>query len=147
MSKHDFTEFSHKILVAGKNALISRNFSDSTRSLYMKKLAIVMREQAENQDQPDNANNDSQNGHTEVNGKSDANGSHENETENEKVLDKSLGEYSADEEINSDDEQPAVVVKQSTRASVTPKKTTSTKKSPLQSLGASIRQRFSAACK
>ena len=108
-----------------------------------------MREQAnndENQDQPDNANNDSQNGHTEVNGKSDSNGSHE-ETENEKVLDKSLGEYSADEEINSDDEQPAVVVKQSTRASVTPKKTTSTKKSPLQSLGASIRQRFSAACK
>merc|ERR1711976_954122 len=70
---------------------------DSTRSLYMKNLAIVMREQAENQDQPDNANNDSQNGHTEVNGKSDANGSHEeNENENEKLVDKSLGEYGAD---------------------------------------------------
>jgi hypothetical protein len=52
-------------------------------------------------------------------------------------------EFSADEEVVSeeDEEQPAIVVKKSTRASVTPKKTTSAS-SPLQSIGVSLRQRF-----
>ncbi len=106
-------------------------FSDSTRALYQKKLAIVLREKAR-LDEPDSQ----QNGHTapEVNGskKSD--------------LNKSVAEFSADEEeVNEeieDEEQPSVVVKQSSRTA-TPTKSLSSKTSPLQALGQSLRQRFS----
>jgi len=93
---------------------------DSTRSLYQKKLAIVMREQ-------DVVDGDGEelNGHTNgTNGK----------------LDKSLEEFSADDEVPEQEEEQ-VVVKKSSRKSATPK-VASESKSPLQALGNSLRQRF-----
>lgn len=108
--------------------------SDSTRSLYQKKLAIVMREKT---DQIDGNGEAQENGHSHVNGK---------------PIDKSVAEFSADEdaveeeeEANAeDDDQPSVVVRPSSRMSTTPSKSIKkdSKKSPLQALGNSIRQRF-----
>ena len=83
------------------------DFSDSTRSLYRKKLAITMRE----------ARTEETNGEPDLIGASITNGnSHYDELQN--------GEYSADDEEilepvqkeNSEDEQPSLV----TRPSVTP---------------------------
>jgi len=74
-------------------------------------------------------NNGQQNGHDEVNGK---------------ALDKSVAEFSADEEeVNSaaDDAQPSVVVRKSSRKA-TPNKSKKGDVSPLQALGTSLRQRF-----
>lgn len=94
---------------------------DSTRSLYQKKLAIVMREQ------------DGVDGGAEENG-------HTNGTNGK--LDKSLEEFSADDEVPEPEEEE-VVVKKSSRKSATPKvASASESKSPLQALGNSLRQRF-----
>ena len=78
-------------------------FSDSTRSLYQKKLAIVMREQA--QESQDGVDGEETNGHNGVNG---TNGN----------VDKSLEEFSADDEVPEEQE---VVVRKSSRKSATPK--------------------------
>lgn len=93
--------------------------SDSTRSLYQKKLAIVMREKSS--EEVDSTQNGHQNGHNaEVN--------------------PNVAEFSADEEtIEDDEDQPLAVMKKSARKTATPKKET---KSALQALGTSIRQRF-----
>jgi len=99
---------------------------DSTRSLYQKKLAIVMREQSE------------------------SNGTHANGETNGK-LDKSLEEFSADDEVPEEEEEEVVVVRKSSRKSATPKvsatktstpKVSASKTSPIQALGNTIRQRF-----
>ena len=55
-------------------------------------------------------------------------------------LDKSLEEFSADDEVPEQEEEQ-VVVKKSSRKSATPK-VASESKSPLQALGNSLRQRF-----
>jgi len=90
---------------------------DSTRSLYQRKLAIVMREKGKEEDVVDIA--EEQNGHQAINGSPDK------------------AEFSADEEAipSEDEEQPSVVVKESRRKSIP-------KTSPLQAIGSSLRQRF-----
>merc|ERR1719232_463219 len=96
-------------------------FQNQKRSLYQKKLAIVMREQ------------DGVDGGAEENG-------HTNGTNGK--LDKSLEEFSADDEVPEPEEEE-VVVKKSSRKSATPKVAASSEsKSPLQALGNSLRQRF-----
>jgi len=116
---------------------------DSTRTLYKKKLAILLREN-EAKDKVD-GEPEPQNGHEEpvivapikrVSTRSRTSTKSTNGGQ-------AAAEFSADEEVVSeeDEEQPAIVVKKSTRASVTPKKTTSAS-SPLQSIGVSLRQRF-----
>ena len=117
--------------------------ADSTRTLYKKKLAILLREN-EAKDKVD-GEPEPQNGHEEpvivapikrVSTRSRTSTKSTNGGQ-------AAAEFSADEEVVSeeDEEQPAIVVKKSTRASVTPKKTTSAS-SPLQSIGVSLRQRF-----
>ena len=119
---------------------------DSTRTLYKKKLAILLREN-EAKDKVDGE--EPQNGHEEpvivtpeppkrVSTRSRTSTKSTNGTQAA-----AAAEFSADEEVVSeeDEEQPAIVVKKSTRASVTPKKTTSAS-SPSQSIGVSLRQRF-----
>ncbi len=111
-------------------------FLDSTRSIYQKKLAIVMRENEDQEEEVDSAAN----GH-------DNNGHHAEADNVNGSLNKSMtiGEFSADEEMEvntEDEEQPSAVVRKSARKP-TPKKTSSSsaKKeatSPMQSL----RQRF-----
>jgi hypothetical protein len=69
----------------------------------------------------------------------------QNGTHDDKILDKSVAEFSADEDAITEDleaEQPSVVVRKSGRKAATPKKFTQESTSPLQSLGTSIRQRF-----
>ena len=118
--------------------------ADSTRTLYKKKLAILLREN-EAKDKVDGE--EPQNGHEEpviVTPEPPKRVSTRSRTSTKSTNGgQAAAEFSADEEVVSeeDEEQPAIVVKKSTRASVTPKKTTSAS-SPSQSIGVSLRQRF-----
>ena len=120
--------------------------ADSTRTLYKKKLAILLREN-EAKDKVDGE--EPQNGHEEpviVTPEPPKRVSTRSRTSTKSTNGAqaaAAAEFSADEEVVSeeDEEQPAIVVKKSTRASVTPKKTTSAS-SPSQSIGVSLRQRF-----
>ena len=115
------------------------SFSESTRSLYQKKLAIVMREKTADQTDNNGAATQQQNGHS----------NSDKSLNSAPLKDKSIAEFSADDETandeTEDEDQPSPVVKKSSQKSNTPKPKTKkeSKTSPLQALGTSLRQRFS----